>query len=56
MMDALLIQQFDKHFHIYGTDTGLHVFLEGAPDFDEKGSIEVAKAGYWHLSIKSLLF
>ncbi|MGM0969216.1 MAG: PLP-dependent aminotransferase family protein [Bacillota bacterium] len=44
MMDALLTQQFAKHFHIYGTDTGLHVFLEGAPDFDEKGSIEAAKA------------
>ncbi|QGX66623.1 aminotransferase class I/II-fold pyridoxal phosphate-dependent enzyme [Bacillus sp. ms-22] len=44
MMHALLTHHFDKHFHLYGTDTGLHVFLEGTPDFDEKGSIEAAKA------------
>ncbi|MBD3859863.1 PLP-dependent aminotransferase family protein [Bacillus sp. 28A-2] len=44
IMDALLTHHFHKHFHIYGTDTGLHVFLEAAPNFDEKGSIEAAKA------------
>jgi len=44
MMESLLTHHFDKHFRIYGTDTGLHVFLEGAQDFDEKGSIEAAKA------------
>ncbi|MGY4787092.1 hypothetical protein ACVNSY_05455 [Bacillus sp. OHL2] len=39
-----MTHHFDKHFRIYGTDTGLHVFLEGAQDFDEKGSIKAAKA------------
>ncbi|MED1423973.1 PLP-dependent aminotransferase family protein [Bacillus altitudinis] len=44
MMDALLTHHFDKHFRLYGTDTGLHVFLEGTSDFDEQGTIEAAKA------------
>lgn len=44
MMDVLLTHHFDKHFRLYGTDTGLHVFLEGTSDFDEQGTIEAAKA------------